>query len=943
MGTDAFSIAGLAHALACLNAPQRVCVVTQSPEETLRTIAGLVRASDPDRDRFAIHFSEAMADALQPLLGEAGVDLAASVATGRVTISRADCDSCDPHSALTAVRSALDQLAPTLGRRIAIVSVHDQCGDVEARSIRKFLRLLDESIGELDVVVATIFDRSSVSPAIVRDAIISHRYVLSHGVLGENMHYLSPQDLAAVHDSTLNVRDLLDSLDEDVCSADDGGTLEPNEAVGRRLSEVNAALQREIADRVRMESELTSSQERYRLLVESLPDGVFVHSGGEIVFANQAAVNMIGGVTAAEVIGTSIMDFVHPDSSATVEARVKMMTRKGLRAPRMTERFLRLDGSSFFAEASATPLVYDDRPSIQVVMRDITDQRAAEAEIAFKSFLADHTIDGIIVRRVEDQRTVYINDAICTLAGATREQILGGSVRGFIAPDSRDAVDRHVQSVQKYGSAMFETVLQSTSGELIPVEVHSAIMPYGESHVIVSVVRDVAERKRAEAALEHVAVHDALTGLPNRALFNDRLELAVAAAARNQRPMALLYMDIDQFKAINDSLGHAIGDALLVAVSERLQEIVRAVDTVARGGGDEYHVILSELSGTEDASKAAQKIVESMRAPFTIAGHEIHATVSLGVAMHFGDEVSAATLVRNADMAMYRAKESGRDTVRFFDPAMSLVATERFKLSNELRQAVDRGEIRVFYQPIVNLVDGRIVGAEALCRWEHPARGMVLPSTFIPIAEESGSIVAIGEMVLRQSCRDVRQWQDTGHNGLIVSVNLSPYQLHLVDLEALVEDALSDAGIRADRLQLEITEGSAMQNVAHTNRLFERLKGRGVRMAIDDFGTGYSSLAYLRRFPVHTLKLDRTFVRDFGSDPASRAVAASIISLAQALRINVVAEGVETMAQRKELLSQSCHQAQGHLFSRAVPAERFLELLALPDIMPNGDADCMAG
>jgi len=943
MSADAFSIAGLAHALACLSAPQRVCVVTRSAEETLRTIAGLVRASDPDRDRFVIRISPEMDDALRALLGEAGIDLSASVASGRLTLCATDRRRCDAAASVADLRAALGGPRRPDGRRFAIVSIHDQCGGENAADIAEFLRLLDESIGEIDAVVASVFDLSSIDGAIVRDAVYAHRYVISHGVLGENMHYLPPRDLAAAHDSTLDVEDLLDTLDDEACTEAPSGALRDEDGVGRRLSEVNAALQKEIADRVRMECELVSSEERYRLLVEALPECVFVHSEGAIVFVNQAALDMVGAASPEEVLGRSVMSFVHPDSLATVSARVQMMMQEGLRAPMMTERFLRLDGSAFFAEAIATPLVYDGKPSIQVVMRDISEQRAAQAELEFKSFLADHAIDGILVRRVEDRKIIYVNDALCALMGATRERLVGRSVRGFIAPDSLDSVDRHVASVEKYGSGMFETVLQNASGEQAPVEVHSVLVPYGDDHVIVSLVRDIAMRRHAEEALEHATVHDALTGLPSRALFNDRLEHAVAAATRNCRPMALLFMDIDMFKTVNDSLGHSVGDELLVAVAQRVQGVVRAVDTVARRGGDEYHIILTELSGPEDAAGAAEKILSSIRVPFDIGGHEIHISASLGVAMHGGDgDMSAATLIRNADMAMYSAKEGGRDSVSFFDPSMSAVATERYELANELRSAVGRGEIEVYYQPIVALSDGRIIGAEALCRWLHPERGMVLPATFIPVAEESGSIVPIGEWVLRQACHEVRRWQERDHGHLVVSVNLSPYQLHTIDLESLVNDAVDTAGIPADRLQLEITESSAMENVAHTIRLFESLARRGVRLAIDDFGTGYSSLAYLRRFPVHTIKLDRTFVRDFGLDPATTAVAASIILLADALGINVVAEGVETMQQRDALLSQSCLYSQGHLFSRAVPADRFLELLDLPNLWPGGDPDSRA-
>ncbi|MEP7131818.1 MAG: EAL domain-containing protein, partial [Acidobacteriota bacterium] len=438
---------------------------------------------------------------------------------------------------------------------------------------------------------------------------------------------------------------------------------------------------------------------------------------------------------------------------------------------------------------------------------------------------------------------------------------------------------------------------------------------------------DITERKRAEEQVKHLAFHDALTGLPNRLLFQDRLRMAVLNAHRSEDHLATLFLDLDRFKVINDSLGHSIGDELLRGVAERLGSCVREGDTVARLGGDEFTILVPGMAGDEDAAKIARKILGVLRLPFVIDGRELFLTTSIGVAIYPADGETAETLVRNADTAMYRAKEQGRDNFQLYTPAMNSRALERLSLESRLRQAIHNRELVLQYQPLVDLETNQIRGAEALIRWEHPEMGLLAPGEFIPLAEVSGLIVPIGEWVLHAACAQVRAWQQLGHPRLSVAVNLSARQFQQADLVSQVRAALEAADLAPEFLDLEITESNAMQNADVSISTLWDLKNLGVQLSMDDFGTGYSSLNYLKRFPIDRLKIDQSFVRDVTTDPDDAAIASAIIAMAHSLELTVVAEGVETEPQLAFLRGQHCDEMQGYLVSRPVAPERFLELL----------------
>ena len=437
------------------------------------------------------------------------------------------------------------------------------------------------------------------------------------------------------------------------------------------------------------------------------------------------------------------------------------------------------------------------------------------------------------------------------------------------------------------------------------------------------------ERQSFQEQLWHQAFHDPLTGLPNRALFRDRLEQALARADRQLQSLAILVLDLDNFKLVNDSLGHEQGDALLLSVAERLRTCLRGGDTAARLGGDEFTLLLEEVAGLDGAIHVAERLAEVLRAPLVLGGHDIVPTVSIGIALSAPRHSRPESLLRDAELAMYRAKADGKDRFAVFDRAMHAHAAERLSIEGDLRRALDRGELRVQYQPIVALPDGEIVEFEALVRWHHPERGSVAPAEFIPVAEETGLIVPIGQLVLEQACRQAKDWHQRWpmEPPLVMSVNLSARQFQHPGLVDDIRDALEAAGLDAAYLKLELTESMVMQDVQAATQTLRRLKALGIQLAIDDFGTGYSSLGYLKRFPIDTLKVDRSFVDGLEQDPRNRAIVRSVLALARNLGLTVTAEGVETVAQLRILEKLQCDRGQGYLFARPQTAAEVDELL----------------
>ena len=520
-------------------------------------------------------------------------------------------------------------------------------------------------------------------------------------------------------------------------------------------------------------------------------------------------------------------------------------------------------------------------------------------------------------------RIVQANDKLLEISGFSREELIGQHHRVLGANTQGRAFFVHMRHTLERGEIWRGTICNRTkAGELYWMD--SAIVPLkdaaGGVERYLSICIDVTERKRAEQDMLRMATHDSLTGLVNRALLHDRIHKALEAGKRTQALAAVLFIDLDQFKAINDSLGHRTGDAVLVEVARRLQACVRAEDTVARQGGDEFIVFLPHLQDAHAAGVMAGRLQGRLALPFVIDGREMYVGSSIGIALFPEDGQDAETLLKNSDSAMYQVKESGRNHYTYFAPHMNQQAVERYAMVSELRGAAERGELRLHYQPIIGMASGRTEAMEVLLRWQHPQRGLVPPMQFIPLAEASGLIVPIGDWVIRSACTQVRAWRAAGLRVPKLAINLSAIQVHHQAVVERIESILRETDVEARALEFEITEGSLMNRTDEVISTLRGLCALGLRLAIDDFGTGYSSLSYLKRLPVDTLKVDRTFVMDIRSDADDAAIVSAVISMARSLQLKVIAEGVETPYQLELLRALGCDQYQGFLASEPLSA-----------------------
>ncbi|NWL76944.1 GGDEF domain-containing protein [Pseudomonas taiwanensis] len=560
--------------------------------------------------------------------------------------------------------------------------------------------------------------------------------------------------------------------------------------------------------------------------------------------------------------------------------------------------------------------------------RYLTVLRESERQFRQQASLLDKAQDAIVVHDM-NHRILYWNKSAERLYGLPRDEALGKSAQGLIYP-SHAFIETTTHSLIELGDWSGEVTLRRRDGSTINFESHRTLVrdDSGLPQCVLSINTDISHRKAAEQEVKRLAFYDQLTGLANRRLMLDRLQHALASSARSQHTSAVILIDLDNFKALNDTLGHDRGDVLLQQVAHRLSACIRESDTVARLGGDEFVVLLEGLSENPpdaaiQAKTICEKILSSLNLSYELDGYEHHSTPSLGIALFQGQLNTVDDIMKRADLAMYRAKAAGRNTMRFFDPEMQAVATARARLESDLRQGLQNKELSLHFQPQVNS-QGRIVGAEALMRWQHPERGNVVPAEFIPLAEETGLILPLGRWALHTACAQLVTWAKQPETArLVMAVNVSARQFHHPDFVEEVLTVLRFTGADPRRLKLELTEGMLVEDMENTVAKMIELKEIGIGLSLDDFGTGYSSLSYLKSLPLDQLKIDKSFIRDVLVDPNDAAIACAIVSLSQILGLSVIAEGVETEAQRAFLVSHGCHTYQGNLFSRPLPAEQF--------------------
>lgn len=688
---------------------------------------------------------------------------------------------------------------------------------------------------------------------------------------------------------------------------------------------------RDITERRRTEKTLRASEANYRAIFDAANDAIFVHDleTGRVIDVNKKMCEMFG-YSEEEAKNLPARLTSAGEGLFTEDNALRLLKQAVEGQPQLIEwRAKHRDGHLFWVEVNLRRATIGGQDRVLAIVRDITGRKVAEASLRIQTSAINAASDQIVITDAEG-KIVFVNPAFERETGYRFDEAVGQSSRILSSGKHDPAFYTEMwNKILAGGTWHGEIINRHRDGTLCTEDV--TITPIrnekGDIEHFVAIKRNVTEKKRYQEQLDHLAHHDALTSLPNRLLFSDRLTSSLSKARRAKKMLAVMFLDLDRFKLINDSLGHSMGDLLLKRVAERLTWSIREADTIARMGGDEFTVIVDDIATSDDAATLAQRILEALSQPFQFDNGELFVTASIGISIFPADGTDAETLVRNADIAMYRAKDQGCNTFCLFTDSLNTAALEQMTLESNLRKALEREELVVYYQPRVDIKTGRIMAAEALVRWQHPQLGLIFPGQFIPLAEETGLIVPMGEWVLDTACRQTRAWSDAGLPEIDVAVNVSAYQFQREDLRPTVRKVLSETGLEPHRLDLELTESTLVHNSDVAANILAKMKGMGLKLSIDDFGTGYSSLSYLKKFPVDAVKIDQSFIRNVTADSDDAAIASAIVGMAHKLNLKVIAEGVETLEQLEFLRSINCDEMQGYFVSKPVPGEEFAELL----------------
>jgi len=710
---------------------------------------------------------------------------------------------------------------------------------------------------------------------------------------------------------------------------------EGDEISGVAVAFINMISALTLRDRLRAvsEAELREAERRFREVAEFAGTFVWeIDRHQTLTFVTEGAVAVFGAPL-DQLVGSHFLDHIPPGEHASFMKRVTGVALSGEPFRRFEATIAAQDGRLRRVAFSGTPVIGADgrrTGSYRGIAEDVTQKKRDAENLRLAQKVFENSAQAILVTDAA-ARIVSVNPAFTEITGYRADEALGQNPSKF-ASGRHDATFYAAMwgALQKHGIWAGEVWDRRKNGAVFPKWLTINAVSDADTGAVthyVAIFSDITEQKENAARIEHLAYHDALTGLPNRYALNAHLAQSIADARRNGSQLAVMFIDLDRFKTINDSLGHDVGDQLLIAVAKRIRAALREADTVARLGGDEFVVVVSGIAGPEDAARVAEKIVAEVGEPLVLAGHALHVSPSIGIGMFPTDGAGIDTLMKNADAAMYHAKQHGRNGFRFFTADMNAAASERLLYETQLHHALDRGEFFLVFQPQVEIDSGRVVGVEALLRWRHPDRGEILPDRFIPVAEEIGLIVPLGAWVIEEACRQAMLWEG-GASRLRVAVNLSVHQLEERRLAEHVAATLARTGLPAERLELEITESAVMRHPGAAIEMLRSLAALGVRLAIDDFGTGYSSLSYLKRLPNSRLKIDRSFVMDLETDPNDVAITEGIIALARSLGLAVTAEGIETAAQLDMLKRFGCGEGQGFLFSRPLTAAALRDFLA---------------